>query len=101
MKSSSNTKARTTGLNSKLDFARTMTGFNKARNKLLFNFGMLLLEVRYGKLSGELKRSILKASVVDGGNANFSDGTIAGTVKGLSDYWAAESLAQMLVSQWG
>jgi len=68
MKSSSNTKARTTGLDLTLDLARAMTGCNRARNKLFFNFGMLLLEVRYGEPSGELKRSILKASVVDGGN---------------------------------
>ena len=92
MKTSSNTKARTTSLKSTLDYIREITGFNKVRNKLLFNFSILLLKVTCRKMLGELKRSILKAFIVNGSNANLSRGTFTGIGKRLSDYRAAESL---------
>jgi hypothetical protein len=61
--------------------------FTEARNKLLFNFGILLLEIGYGRPWHELKQSVAKTPTAAG--------------ERLSDYWAAEKLAQLLVNQMG
>jgi len=55
--------------------------FPEARNKLLFNFGILLLEIGYGRPWHQLKQSV--SSLM------------------LSDYRAAEKLAQNLVNDMG
>ena len=61
--------------------------FTGARNKLLFNFGILLLEIGYGRPWHELKRSVAKIPMAAG--------------ERLSDYQAAEKLTQLLVNQMG
>ena len=63
--------------------------FAEARNKLLFNFGIILLEIGYGRPWHDLKLTIAKVPVA-GENA-----------KSLSDNQAAEKLAQLLVNQMG
>ena len=62
-------------------------GFTEARNELLFNFGILLLEIGYGRPWHELKQSMAKPPTAAG--------------EKLSDYRAAEKLAQLLVNQMG
>jgi hypothetical protein len=61
--------------------------FTEAWNKLLFNFGILLLEIGYGRPWHELKQSAAKTPTAAG--------------EKLSDYRAAEKLAQLLVNQMG
>jgi len=61
--------------------------FTGARNKLLFNFGILLLEIGYGRPWHELKQCVAKTPTAVG--------------EKLSDYRAAEKLAQLLVNQMG
>jgi len=61
--------------------------FTDARNKLLFNFGILLLEIGYGKPWYELKQTVAKMPTATGDR--------------LTDYRAAEKLAQLLVNQMG
>ncbi|KAK3326074.1 hypothetical protein B0H66DRAFT_637403 [Apodospora peruviana] len=61
----------------------------EARNKLLFNFGILLLEIGYGRPWQQLKQSVAKMPI-----------TATGQQK-LSDYRAAEKLAQVLTNQMG
>ena len=63
----------------------TVADFTGVRNKLLFNFGILLLEIGYGRPWHELKRSVAKTP----------------TGERLSDYQAAEKLAQLLVNHMG
>ncbi|RYO79634.1 hypothetical protein DL766_010587 [Monosporascus sp. MC13-8B] len=58
--------------------------FTGARNKLLFNYGILLLEIGFGRPWHQLKQTV----------ARTAEG-------GLSDYRAAEKLAQLLVRQMG
>ncbi|RYP03128.1 hypothetical protein DL765_010584 [Monosporascus sp. GIB2] len=58
--------------------------FIGARNKLLFNYGILLLEIGFGRPWHQLKQTV----------ARTAEG-------GLSDYRAAEKLAQLLVRQMG
>jgi hypothetical protein len=53
------------------------------RNELLFNFGIILLEIGYGRPWQDLKESVAKSG------------------DGLSDYRAAEKLAHNLVGQMG
>ena len=53
--------------------------FTEARNKLLFNFGILLLEIGYGRPWHELRQSVAKTPTAAG--------------EKLSDYRAAEKLA--------
>ncbi|KAM5350667.1 hypothetical protein ACJ41O_007172 [Fusarium nematophilum] len=57
--------------------------YTEARNKLLFDLGVLMLELGYGRPWNELKRSV----------------RLAGET--ISDYRAAEKLAQQLVGQMG
>ncbi|TPX08989.1 uncharacterized protein E0L32_009568 [Thyridium curvatum] len=61
-----------------------------ARNKLLFSFGILLLEIGYGRPWAELRREVL-AKLGGGGG---EDG-------GPADWRAAEKLAHLLVRQMG
>jgi hypothetical protein len=61
--------------------------FTEARNKLLFNFGILLLEIGYGRPWHELKQRVAKIPTAAG--------------ERLSDYRDAEKLAQLLVNQMG
>ena len=61
--------------------------FTEARNKLLFNFGILMLEIGYGQPWHELKQTVAKTHTAAG--------------EKLSDYRAAEKLAQLLVNQMG
>lgn len=63
--------------------------FAEARNKLLFNFGILLLEIGFGQPWHQLKQSVMKSS------ARTKEGSE------LSDYRVAEKLAQLLVRQMG
>lgn len=66
--------------------------FSEARNKLLFNFGILLLEIGYGLPWADLrKRAVAKAATTNPPDA-------AG---GVSDYKVAEKLAQQLVRHMG
>lgn len=66
--------------------------FSEARNKLLFNFGILLLEIGYGMPWADLrKRAVAKAATTNPPDA-------AG---GVSDYKVAEKLAQQLVRHMG
>ncbi|RYP05759.1 hypothetical protein DL764_003576 [Monosporascus ibericus] len=58
--------------------------FIGARNKLLFNYGILLLEIGFGRPWHELKQTVTRTAK-----------------EGLSDYRAAEKLAQLLVRQMG
>ncbi|KAK3363138.1 hypothetical protein B0T25DRAFT_468891 [Lasiosphaeria hispida] len=64
----------------------TMLDFSSARNKLLFGFGILLIEIGYSKPWHVLKQSI-STSTTAGGQ--------------LSDYRVAEKLAQSLVNEMG
>ncbi|KAM0283370.1 hypothetical protein ACHAQH_002492 [Verticillium albo-atrum] len=64
-----------------------MVQFADVRNKLLFSFGILLLEIGYGRPWSELRQSVTKPVPKSPG--------------ALSDYRAAERLAQHLVSQMG
>ena len=64
-----------------------MANFSEARNELLFNFGILLLENGYGQPWPQLKKSIADVPLATGGN--------------MSDYRIAEKLAQLLVNQMG
>ncbi|KAF4438424.1 hypothetical protein F53441_12812 [Fusarium austroafricanum] len=59
----------------------------EARNKLLFNFGILLLEIGYSKPWHELKESVSK--------------TRRPKEESLSDYQVAERLAHLLINQMG
>jgi hypothetical protein len=59
--------------------------FNGARNELLFNFGIILLEIGFAQPWHLLKRNVSR--------------TLAG--EQLSDYKAAEKLAQLLTNQMG
>ncbi|KAH8805290.1 hypothetical protein F5884DRAFT_679219 [Xylogone sp. PMI_703] len=68
------------GATPKVDFAG-------ARNKLLFNFGILLLEIGFCQPWHVLKKSVSKSIVAMG--------------EGLSDYRTAEKLAQLLINQMG
>ncbi|KAI1768110.1 hypothetical protein GGR53DRAFT_524831 [Hypoxylon sp. FL1150] len=63
--------------------------FAEARNKLLFNFGILLLEIGFGRPWYQLKQDVLKPSAGTGDSNE------------LSDYRVAEKLAQLLVRQMG
>lgn len=67
--------------------------FTEARNKLLFNFGILLLEIGYGRPWHDLKQSV--------GKTPPTRTAVEGKKKMLSDYQAAEKLAQLLVNQMG
>ena len=57
-----------------------------ARNKLLFNFGILLLEIGFGQPWHELKQAVSKTTT---------------TGQPLTDYRTAEKLAQLLVNRMG
>lgn len=61
--------------------------FTEARNKLLFNFGVLLLEIGYGQPWCELKRSVARAA--------------RDLEEKRSDYRVAMKLAQLLINQMG
>ncbi|KAI0169622.1 hypothetical protein GGR52DRAFT_475210 [Hypoxylon sp. FL1284] len=63
--------------------------FVEARNKLLFNFGILLLEIGFGRPWHQLKQSIARSTARCEEDGN------------LSDYRAAEKLAQVLNRQMG
>ncbi|KAJ4259732.1 hypothetical protein NW762_007663 [Fusarium torreyae] len=65
----------------------TVPAFSEARNQLLFSFGILLLEIGYSRPWHELKESVSRTSSLHG--------------EKLSDYRAAERLAQLLVNQMG
>jgi len=77
-------RATTTGARNPVE---QTADFTDARNKLLFNFGILLLEIGYGKPWHELKQTVARMPTATGGK--------------LTDYRAAEKLAQLLVNQMG
>lgn len=77
-----------------LQASQTVMEFGEARNELLFRFGILLLEIGYGRSWSELRQSISRAqSPTTGGQANNNNN--------MSDYRAAEKLAYHLVNQLG
>ncbi|KAM7195049.1 hypothetical protein V8F33_006918 [Rhypophila sp. PSN 637] len=82
------------------ELTRSTMGFDGVRNKLLFSFGVLLLEVGYGRPWEELKCAVVAQRPVVGGSAAASRGGQAAAAR-LSDYQAAEKLAQRLVDQMG
>ncbi|EEY20521.1 predicted protein [Verticillium alfalfae VaMs.102] len=58
-----------------------------ARNKLLFSFGILLLEIAYGRPWGTLRKSVTGSEMPPN--------------EAIADYRAAEKLAHLLVNQMG
>jgi len=84
------------------ELARKTMGFGEARNQLLFNFGVLLLEVGFGRPWEELKCTVgaQTTPLSAASSAVASSGGKEVAVR-LSDYRTAEKLAQLLVNQMG
>lgn len=63
------------------------------RNKLLFNFGILLLEIGYGRPWHVLKQTAPRSQP--------ATAAVRGAEQQLSDYSVAEKLARLLIDQMG